>query len=115
VLTCALKEIFRGQEPTALFVHTDEDAVAAREYLEDRNVDVPGQASILSYDDGLPSNPAGGLSAVAPDRVALGKRAVEMIIDRLCSRGHHTHEAHPPTKLAIVPRLHQRATTAMQS
>lgn len=111
VLTSALEQIFRSQEPTALFVHTDEDAVAAREFLEDHDVDVPGQVSILSYDDGLPSNPAGGLSAVAPDRVALGKRAVEMIIDRLCSRGHHTHDAHPPTKLAIVPRLHQRATT----
>jgi DNA-binding LacI/PurR family transcriptional regulator len=109
VLTSALEQVLRRQ-PTALFVHTDEDAVAAREYLEDHDVDVPGQVSILSYDDGLPSNPAGGLSAVAPDRVALGKRAVEMIIDRLCSRGRHTHDVHPPTKLAIVPRLHQRAT-----
>ncbi|TCC34854.1 substrate-binding domain-containing protein [Kribbella sindirgiensis] len=105
VLTDALEQVFRDQEPTALFIHTDEDAVAAREFLKDR-------VSILSYDDGLPSNPAGGLSAIAPDRVALGKRAVEMIVDRLSSRGHHTHDVHPPTKLAIVPRLHQRATTS---
>ncbi|MER7244019.1 substrate-binding domain-containing protein [Kribbella sp. NPDC000426] len=105
VLTEALEHVFIAENPTALFVHTDEDAVAAQEHLQATDV------SILSYDDGLPSNPASGLSAIAPDRVALGRRAVEMIIDRLTSRGHHTHEAHPPTKLAIVPRLHQRATT----
>jgi DNA-binding LacI/PurR family transcriptional regulator len=115
VLTTALEQIFRSHKPTALFVHTDEDAVAAQEFLQDHDLEVPRDVSILSYDDGLPSNPAGGLSAIAPDRVALGKRAVEMIIDRLCSRGLHTHDVHPPTKLAIVPRLHQRATTAMQS
>ncbi|MFI5696017.1 substrate-binding domain-containing protein [Kribbella sp. NPDC051586] len=112
VLTEALGHVFEDQSPTALFVHTDEDAVVAQEFLHVRDVDVPGDVSILSYDDGLPSNRASGLSAIAPDRVALGRRAVEMIIDRLCSRGQHTHDAHPPTKLAIVPRLHQRATTA---
>ncbi|WP_432888754.1 substrate-binding domain-containing protein [Kribbella sp. CA-245084] len=106
VLSKALEHVFTDQKPTALFVHTDEDAVAAQEYLHAQDV------SILSYDDGLPSNPASGLSAIAPDRGALGRRAVEMITDRLCSRGRHTHEVHPPTKLAIVPRLHQRATTS---
>jgi DNA-binding LacI/PurR family transcriptional regulator len=111
VLTSALDDLLRGPRPTALFIHTDEDAVTAREFLAARGIEVPGDVSILSYDDALPGNPAGGLSAVAPDRVALGRRAVEMIVDRLSSRGQHTHEAHPPTKLAIVPRLHQRATT----
>ncbi|TDW15158.1 substrate-binding domain-containing protein [Kribbella kalugense] len=114
VLTSALEELFHHQKPTALFVHTDEDAVAAQEFLRARDVDVPGDVSILSYDDGLPSNPAGGLSAIAPDRIALGRRAVEMIVDRLSSRGQHNHEVHPPTKLAIVPRLHQRATTTVR-
>jgi DNA-binding LacI/PurR family transcriptional regulator len=112
VLDEALEQLFRGAGPTALFVHTDEDAIAAREFLEAKGVQVPGDVSILSYDDALPGNPEGGLSAVAPDRVALGRRAVEMVVDRLSSRGRHTHDVHPPTKLAIVPRLHQRATTA---
>ncbi|HEY3513715.1 substrate-binding domain-containing protein [Kribbella sp. NPDC051137] len=110
VLTDAMRQL--DPQPTALFVHTDEDAVNAQQLLASQGLAVPGDISILSYDDGLPANPATGLSAVAPDRVALGKRAVEMIVDRLSSRGHHTHEAHPPTKLAIVPRLHHRATTA---
>ena len=112
VLTAALQRLFPDPHPTALFVHTDEDAVAAQLFLEGRHVDVPGDVSILSYDDALPGNPVDGLSAVAPDRVALGRRAVEMIVDRLSSRGQHTHDVHPPTKLAIVPRLHHRATTA---
>lgn len=110
VLTTALQHL--DPYPTALFVHTDEDAVAAQHFLDTQGLDVPGDVSILSYDDALPGNPTTGLSAIAPDRTALGKRAVEMIVDRLSSRGHHTHDAHPPTKLAIVPRLHHRTTTA---
>ncbi|MGC4868551.1 substrate-binding domain-containing protein [Micromonospora sp. DT53] len=91
---------------TALLVHADAEAIALVQHCEERHLSVPGDLSIVAYDDevaGLFSPP---LTAVRPPRRSIGRAAVRLVADRLADPGRPTH------RIVISPALRIRDSTA---
>ncbi|WP_444947783.1 substrate-binding domain-containing protein [Micromonospora ureilytica] len=91
---------------TALLVHADAEAIALVQHCEERHLSVPGDLSIVAYDDevaGLFSPP---LTAVRPPRRSIGRAAVRLVADRLADPGRPTH------RIVISPSLRIRESTA---
>jgi DNA-binding LacI/PurR family transcriptional regulator len=91
---------------TALLVHADAQAIALVQRCEERHLAVPGDLSIVAYDDevaGLFSPP---LTAVRPPRRSIGRAAVRLVADRLADPGLPAH------RVIISPSLRVRESTA---
>lgn len=91
---------------TALLVHADAEAIALVQHCEERHLSVPGDLSIVAYDDevaGLFSPP---LTAVRPPRRSIGRAAVSLVADRLADPDRPTH------RVVISPSLRIRESTA---
>ena len=91
---------------TALLVHSDPEAITIVEYALARGLSVPGDLSVIAYDDEVAQlfNPA--LTAVSPPRAAVGRAAVELLIRRL------EEPDGPARRIVISPSLNIRETTA---
>jgi DNA-binding LacI/PurR family transcriptional regulator len=94
---------------TALLVHSDPEAITVVEYALARGLSVPGDLSVIAYDDQVAQlfNPA--LTAVSPPRAAVGEAAVELLIQRLIDPGR------PAQRVLVSPRLIIRESTALTS
>jgi DNA-binding LacI/PurR family transcriptional regulator len=91
---------------TALLVHADPEAIALVQRCEERHLAVPGDLSVVAYDDevaGLFSPP---LTAVRPPRRSIGRAAVRLIADRFADSDRPTH------RVVISPSLRIRESTA---
>jgi DNA-binding LacI/PurR family transcriptional regulator len=91
---------------TALLVHADAEAIALVQRCEERHLTVPGDLSIVAYDDevaGLFSPP---LTAVRPPRRSIGRAAVRLVADRLADPDRPAH------RVVISPSLRMRESTA---
>jgi DNA-binding LacI/PurR family transcriptional regulator len=91
---------------TALLVHADTEAMALVQRCEERHLAVPGDLSVVAYDDevaGLFSPP---LTAVRPPRRSIGRAAVDLAVARLTDPGRPTH------RVVISPSLRVRESTA---
>jgi len=91
---------------TALLVHADAAAIALVQRCEERHLSVPGDLSVVAYDDevaGLFSPP---LTAVRPPHRSIGRAAVHLVADRLADPGRPAH------RVVICPSLHVRDSTA---
>lgn len=91
---------------TALLVHADPEAIALVQRCEERHLAVPGDLSVVAYDDevaGLFSPP---LTAVRPPRRSIGRAAVRLVADRLNDPERPTH------RIVISPSLRIRESTA---
>jgi DNA-binding LacI/PurR family transcriptional regulator len=99
----------RAEATTALFVHSDREAMALAQHLEDRGLDVPGNASIIAYDDEIAAlfNPP--LTAVRPARWALGEAAVHLLWSRI------EDPTRPIHRVMVNPQLSVRESTAPPS
>lgn len=95
---------------SALLVHSDSVALHVWHAIRARGLDIPTDVSLVSYDDAIESRVV-ALTAVAQRRRFLGRRAVEMIVERLRSRGRRSYEAQPPVQVAVPPDLNLRGTT----
>ena len=91
---------------TALLVHSDPEAITVVEYALARGLSVPGDLSVIAYDDQVAQlfNPA--LTAVSPPRASVGQAAVELLIRRLAD------PARPAQRVMVSPRLTVRESTA---
>ena len=91
---------------TALLVHSDPEAITVVEYALARGLAVPGDLSVIAYDDQVAQlfNPA--LTAVSPPRAAVGQAAVELLIHRLSDPGR------PAQRVVVSPSLNVRESTA---
>ncbi|MFT3888753.1 MAG: substrate-binding domain-containing protein [Arachnia sp.] len=91
---------------TALLVHSDPEALTVVEYALARGLSVPGDLSVIAYDDEVAQlyNPA--LTAVSPPRAAVGEAAVELLIRRL------SDPSHPAQRVVVSPSLIVRESTA---
>lgn len=90
---------------TALLVHADATAARLVQALQRHDVDVPGDVSVIAYDDevaGLLSPP---LTAVRPHRFTLGSTAVDLLAARMVDPHRPTH------RILITPSLRVRAST----
>ena len=94
-----------GEEVTAVFVANDQMALGLLNALHDEGVSVPGDLSVVGFDD-VPEcgfyNPP--LTTVRQDFAELGRRGVQLVLARL--RGEHA-EAEP-----VMPQLVVRGTSA---
>jgi DNA-binding LacI/PurR family transcriptional regulator len=94
---------------TSLLVHSDPEAISLVERCEERGIRVPGQLSVVAYDDevaGLANPP---LTAVRPPRRSIGRTAVELLVGRL---GDPTRSVH---RVTVTPELMIRESTAPPS
>ena len=76
-----------GDLPTALIAYNDDTAVAAMGVLAQQGIDVPGQLSIIGWDDSEAAalSPV-GLTSVVQQPAELARLAVERIVDRIDRR-----------------------------
>lgn len=91
---------------TALLVHADAEAIALVQRCEERGLSVPGDLSVVAYDDevaGLFSPP---LTAVRPPRRSIGRAAVRLVADRLADPDRPAH------RVVISPALRLRGSSA---
>jgi DNA-binding LacI/PurR family transcriptional regulator len=91
---------------TALLVHADTEAIALVQRCEERHLAVPGDLSVVAYNDevaGLFSPP---LTAVRPPRRSIGRAGVRLVADHLADPERPTH------RVVISPSLRVRESTA---
>jgi DNA-binding LacI/PurR family transcriptional regulator len=95
-----------GDLPTALLAYNDDTAVAAMGLLAQQDIDVPGQLSVVGWDDGEAAalSPV-GLTTVAQDPMAMARLAVERIVARIEGRRIDGHE------IVLEPELRVRSST----
>lgn len=90
---------------TALLVHSDPEASAVVQRAMDRDLRVPADLSVLSYDDEVAGLFRPALTAVRPPREAVGHAAMDLLVKRLTEPGRPVH------RMAISPQLIVREST----
>lgn len=92
---------------TALLCHGDEDALVLLQHARTHGVSIPGDLSLVAYDDELAGLADPPLTAVAPGKEQVGVVATRLLSDLIEGRLGET-----PVHIQIEPRLHIRQTTA---
>jgi DNA-binding LacI/PurR family transcriptional regulator len=88
---------------TAVLVHNDEDAIKIVQSLADRGVRVPGDLSVIAYDDEVAALADTPLTAVSPPKYEVGTAAVELLLSRLGAAPDPAASAR--RHLDLLPRL----------
>lgn len=91
---------------TALLVHPDPEAMAFADLAIARGMSVPGDLSIIAYDDEVAAMFSPALTAVRPPREALGAAAVDLLLRRI------EDPSRPVHRLTVSPALNVRESTA---
>ncbi|HWR86363.1 MAG TPA: substrate-binding domain-containing protein [Rhodoglobus sp.] len=91
---------------TALLVHSDPEAMAVVDVALSRGIAVPGQLSIIAYDDEIARLFTPALSAVSPPRAAVGAAAAQLLAARIADPGRPVH------RVVVSPALNLRESTA---
>lgn len=91
---------------TALLVHADAEAMAIVQRCEARGVSVPGDLSVVAYDDEVAGLFSPALTAVRPPRQSIGRAAVQLLAARLSEPERPTH------RVVISPSLRVRESSA---
>jgi DNA-binding LacI/PurR family transcriptional regulator len=91
---------------TALLVHADAEAIALVQRCEERRLTVPGDLSVIAYDDEVAGMFSPPLTAVRPPRRSIGRAAVRLVADRLTDPGRPAH------RVVISPALRVRGSSA---
>ncbi|MET0425854.1 MAG: substrate-binding domain-containing protein [Actinoplanes sp.] len=84
---------------TALLVHADAEAIALVQRAEERQLTVPGDLSVVAYDDEVAGLFSPALTAVRPPRRSIGRAAVRLVADRLADPDRPAH------RVVISPSL----------
>ncbi|WP_454296490.1 substrate-binding domain-containing protein [Salana multivorans] len=95
----------RATGTTALLVHADPEAMSVAQHTEEQGLEVPGDLSIVAYDDEVVSLFSPPMTAVRPPRKSVGRAAVELLVARLADPGRPTH------RVVITPSLRVRGTS----
>jgi DNA-binding LacI/PurR family transcriptional regulator len=68
---------------TALFVHSDPQAIHLEHHCLDRGLRIPEELAIVAYDDEIAENGEPPISALRPPKAHIGRLAVETLVSRL--------------------------------
>ncbi|MEP7765474.1 substrate-binding domain-containing protein [Sanguibacter sp. 25GB23B1] len=90
---------------TALLIHSDPEAMALVQRCEERGLSVPGDLSVVAYDDEIAGLFSPALTAVRPPRTSVGRAAISLLADRLRDPGRPTH------RVVISPSLRLRESS----
>ncbi|MFB6563508.1 LacI family DNA-binding transcriptional regulator [Streptomyces sp. NPDC056400] len=88
---------------TAALVHGDTDAIMLIPRLQARGVRVPEDLALIAYGDQVAGLAGVPLSAVAPPQHEVGRRAADLLLDRLTTTGPETRQE---TRQETGPRQH---------
>jgi DNA-binding LacI/PurR family transcriptional regulator len=91
---------------TAIVVHSDPEAMAFVDLALNRGISVPGDLSVIAYDDEVAELFTPALTAVSPPRASVGRAAVDLIARRLEEPDRPVH------RVVLSPRLNVRGSTA---
>ncbi len=91
---------------TAIVVHADAEAIALVQRCEERRLSVPGDLSVVAYDDEIAGLFSPPLTAVRPPRRSIGRAAVRLVTDRLADPDLPAH------RVIISPSLTIRESSA---
>ncbi|GAA2009666.1 substrate-binding domain-containing protein [Microbacterium ulmi] len=94
---------------TGLLVHSDPEAMAFIDIALNRGISVPGDLSVIAYDDEVAELFTPALTAVSPPRAAVGAAAVDLLARRLADPGRPVH------RVVLSPTLNVRQSTARRS
>jgi DNA-binding LacI/PurR family transcriptional regulator len=106
-LIAEVVRLVREDGVTGLVVHNDEDALSLVRHLGAAGVDIPGEVSMVAYDDEVATFCSPSLTAVAPPKMDVGRCAVDMLIRRV-TQGPAASTRH----LALLPKLRARESSA---
>ncbi|GAA3174079.1 substrate-binding domain-containing protein [Nonomuraea roseoviolacea] len=93
---------------TALLVHSDPEAIRLVERCQERGIRVPGDLSVVTYDDEVAELCDPPLTAVRPPKAAIGRAAYRLLAERLADED----PQRPTHRVVIEPRLIVRASSA---
>lgn len=100
----------RGNRPTAIFASNDQSAVGALNAIEEADLDVPGDISLMGYDNtALAALRHISLTTVHQPRRQIGEMAMTAVLRRIERPGARAQ------RHVLAPRLVIRATTAKPS
>ena len=91
---------------TALLVHADREAIAIVQHCQEEGISVPGELSVIAYDDEVAGLFSPALTAVRPPRTSIGRAAMGLVIDRLRDAERPMH------RVVIAPKLNVRDSTS---
>jgi DNA-binding LacI/PurR family transcriptional regulator len=74
--------------------------------LADAGITVPGDCSVVAYDDVVAALGSTPLTAIAPPKAEVGRLAAELLLERL--RG---PAGRPPRRITVLPELKVRGST----
>ncbi|WP_035750299.1 substrate-binding domain-containing protein [Arthrobacter sp. 35W] len=102
---------------TALFIHNDQLAIRAMAWIQDSGRSIPGDVSIVGYDDVIASFAPVPLTTVSPWRSTVGERSVQLLLERLRRPAGGTDAgtddgAAAAEHVLLVPRLIVRESSA---
>lgn len=92
---------------TALLVHADREAIAIVQHCQQEGIAVPGQLSVIAYDDEVAGLFSPALTAVRPPRTSIGRAAMGLVVDRLRDAERPMH------RVVIAPKLNVRDSTSV--
>jgi DNA-binding LacI/PurR family transcriptional regulator len=99
----AMTEILAsGDLPTAVFAPNDFAALGAMEAIDAAGLDIPGDISLVGYDDlALSALPRIGLTTVGQPRADLGREATHLLLERLEENRESSRHVVVPPSLVI--------------
>ncbi|NGO71517.1 substrate-binding domain-containing protein [Streptomyces boncukensis] len=105
-----LGAVLRRHGATAAVLHADVDALMLVQQLQDAGVGVPGDCSVVAYDDVVAALGSTPLTAVAPPKEEIGRAAAELLLRRLERPRGAAPEA--VRRIELLPELKARGSTA---
>lgn len=84
--------------PTAIFAANDLSAVGALSYLREQEVSVPDRVSVVGYDNTILAHVGtNSLTTVHQPRQEIGRRAMQLLLERIAGRTEARHELVEPS------------------
>ncbi|WP_203580717.1 LacI family DNA-binding transcriptional regulator [Microbacterium hibisci] len=102
----AALDVALSNSVTALLVHSDPEAMAFVDLALNRGISVPGDLSIVAYDDEVAELFTPALTAVSPPRASVGRAAVDLLARRI------EDPTRPVHRVVLNPTLNVRGSTA---
>ncbi|KAF4409504.1 MULTISPECIES: substrate-binding domain-containing protein [Streptomyces] len=103
-----LADLLRRRGATAAVLHGDVDALMLVEQLAEAGIRVPGDCSVVAYDDVVAALGSTPLTAVAPPKAEVGRAAAELLLHRL--RQPAGARPAPVRRIELLPELKVRGS-----
>ncbi|MFF3171560.1 substrate-binding domain-containing protein [Streptomyces sp. NPDC057900] len=102
-----LAALLRERGATAAVLHGDVDALMLVQRLAENGVRVPGDCSVVAYDDVVAALGSTPLTAVSPPKAEIGRAAAELLLHRLSGTA---GAAGPVRRTELLPELKVRGS-----